>query len=188
MKYAIITLTLPLVLGIAACDYRTTATSTKESTISEKETHSPYPGKPSAPIRLDYQFVGKAQAGISLGIEIIITPDVDADTISASYTTSPSLVPADNLSEFNFTDVAANKAVKQTIHVIPQNEGNHYIHLSVTISSQKGRSGTRSFSIPVSVGNVQTKPSLPEKATIEEQQEGERLLIQKGKETRTIDQ
>jgi len=49
-----------------------------------------------------------------------------------------------------------------------------------------GRSGSRSFSIPVQVGTQTQKPELPEKAVILQSNEGERLLIQQGQETRKV--
>lgn len=45
------------------------------------------------------------------------------------------------------------------VTVIPENEGLFYINVSATLLNN-GKQQTRSFAIPVYVGNVQTKPGI----------------------------
>jgi len=187
MRHNVIIILLTLSVVIVACDSKIPSASNAELSQNKKKTEHLYPGKPVAPIQMDYQFVNEAQVGATLSIELMFTPGVDADIISVNYTASPSLVIADNLAEFQFSNIPANQTVTQTIHVIPQNEGKHYVRLSVTIQSQQGRSGSRSFSIPVTVGNIPAKSSLPANTKIQEQPAGDQLLIKKGQETRSTE-
>lgn len=184
MKHVFPVIFLLSCTGLAGCNDKVADVNVTPPASPQNKMLRDSPGKPVAPVALSYAYNSKLEAGLPVSITITLTPAVDADSLLMQYHTSELLIAGDNLQQFEFNNTPAGTPVTQTIQVIPQDDGSHAIQLSVTIISQAGRSGTRSFSIPVQVGKIHKKPALPEKATIKQDTRGERLLIQKGKEHR----
>lgn len=127
-------------------------------TEASKSTQAPHQintsqGKPRAPVRIDYQISNNIQLGIPVVITLRITPQVDAQHITLRYRTEGSLDSGDPQPEFSFGPTPEGTTVQQDISVISQTEGRFRVIVSVTVASQSGRSGSRSMSIPVVVGN-----------------------------------
>lgn len=181
MKLLTITNILLLAIGIAACD---NTTPTYDSKQAGNTPSIGYPGKPSAAVEMSYQLLDTPELGLPVQINISLTPGINCRNIKLSYSTSSELVAGDNLTEFNFANINARQTISESIRVIPQSEGLHYINLVVTLESTQARAGSRSFSIPVKLGNIKDKTPLPQKARIKESPEGERIIIQRGRETR----
>jgi hypothetical protein len=185
MKLLINSSLLVLALCMSGCD--NTATFNTQDKTKTNITRA-YSGKPVAPVQLEYQVLGEPQSGVPLSISLTITPAVAANTVSINLYTSSELIIVDGTSILELNNLAAGQAVTRNIRVIPQADGRHHLRINTYIDSASGRSGTRSFSISFTAGNIDKATDLPNAATIQPVPNGENLIIQKGVETRTLQQ
>ncbi|MCW9014967.1 MAG: hypothetical protein OQL06_14440 [Gammaproteobacteria bacterium] len=115
-----------------------------------------YPGKPVAPIDINYAMSKSAAVGETLEVEVQISTRKNVDDLKVVYTTPHQLESADMKMKHSFGSVNANEKQVVNISVIPQSKGMYYIKLLATLVVD-GRSQSRSFAIPVNIGNVDPK-------------------------------
>ena len=113
------------------------------------------PGKPSAPISIDYEVLGKAIVGlpVAINVEVRGTRD-DIGPVAVSYTindTSALLFQEGQVERLEIDD--ASEATVQQLAVIPQREGRLYINVSVEVQTPGG-SMIKSMAIPIQVGSA----------------------------------
>jgi hypothetical protein len=186
MKQLLFSLFLPVALSVTGCDNATMHMNTTEKSQSQKNLERAYSGKPVAPVQLEYQVLGEPQTGTPLTITLKITPAVTANRITINMNTNPELFIVHGYPLPEFSNLAVGRTVTHTIKVIPQADGKHYLHLNVGIDSTSGRSGTRSFSITFTTGNMEKQADLPSAVELQQADDGEKLIIQEGVETRTV--
>ncbi len=156
------------------------ATAVHSKPESEAKPH-PSAGKPSAPINIDYEIMGKPVVGIPLAINVKITSSLDRpirvhyrinDTTSLAFpdvqTETVSLVP--------LGDEAYSM---EQVTVIPQREGRLFLNISAEIDTEIG-SMARVMAIPIQVGAVRSTPRVNGELTTDE--EGEALISMPAKE------
>lgn len=175
MKH-IITLTL-LATTLVACQDKVAHNATPHAEDKAAAQQTGYPGKPTAPVQISYQLDKNIQLGIPLTITLKITPTVVAQQITVHYTTEGALTSGDPQPHFQFGNTAAGATIEQTITVIPQAEGRHRVIVSVNIQSDHGRSGSRSMSIPVVLGNVPQGNLKPQGATVTTDPQGKQVIV-----------
>ncbi len=119
------------------------------------------PGKPSAPITIDYEIMGKPVIGVPLSINVKISSALDHpirvnyrinDSTSLMFTTAQSrtvsLLPAGD---------EAYSA--QQVTVIPQREGRLFLNVSAEIETDVGMMA-RVMAIPIQVGRRRSTPQV----------------------------
>lgn len=114
---------------------------------------TPSPGKPRAPVHVEYQVSKNIQPGIAVVIRLRITPLVDAQQINLHYRTEGALTSGDPQPQYSFGPTPARTTVQRDITVIPQAQGRYRVIVSIDIASQGGHAGNRSMSIPIVAGN-----------------------------------
>ncbi len=187
MKQLLISLFMAAALSISGCDNATMQMKTTEKPQPQKNLERAYSGKPVAPVQLEHQVLGEPETGTALTILLKITPTVAANRMTINMSSNPALFIVDGPSLPEFSNLAAGQATTHTIEVIPQEDGKHHLRINVYVDSVSGRSGTRSFSITFTTGNIEKESELPGAATIQQAPHGEKLIIQKGVETRSVD-
>ncbi len=126
----------------------------KNSSSDEKKTaiKTPYtsPGKPSAPITLEYSFDGTPTLGESLNVNVKLKGAQQNDSVNASLKYSPSLVANTANTKLSFKPSAPNKKV---VTVTPTENGIYFINISAS-TLVNGKTMYKSFAIPVEVGDA----------------------------------
>ncbi len=154
MNHFVMISLLSSLTALSGCHEKPIHNATTQSTsVQVASQHTAAPGKPRAPVRIEYQLSKDIQLGIPVIIHLSITPLVDAQQINLHYRTEGDLTSGDPQSQFSFGPTPARTTVQQDITVIAQAEGRFRVILSVTIASHSGHAGSRSMSIPIVVGN-----------------------------------
>ena len=177
-------------MAIAGCQSGDNAPAGVESTGAATAVHSkpgseakaqPSPGKPSAPINIDYEIMGKPVVGIPLSINVKISSSLNQpirvnyrinDTTSLAFpdiqTESVSLVP-----------IGDEAYSTEQVTVIPQREGRLFLNISAEIDTEMGTMA-RVMAIPIQVGSFRATPQVNGVLTNDE--EGEALISMPAKE------
>jgi len=167
MKLLIVTM-LALPLLITACgtkeeiqaEIQTELQSEKKASKKLVEA-APYqsPGKPSAPIKLEYSFNNKPVLGQPLDVSIALTGTRSDEAIKAKLKYSPQLIQNQAINEMGFNPATTN--ANQIVTVTPVENGIYFINIQAS-TEVDGQVMYKAFSIPVEVGNVDwaehTKP------------------------------
>lgn len=160
MKYLLLT---TCAFFVVACSNQEKTTSNeiqeapaivKNSSENEKKMaiKTPYksPGKPSAPITLEYSFDGTPTLGQPLSVNVKLKGAQQEDSVSASLKYSPSLVTNTDHTKLSFKPSAPNKKV---VTVTPTENGIYFINISAS-TLVHGKLMYKSFAIPVEVGDA----------------------------------
>lgn len=165
------------IFALSACHSKQAQNDTVSPKPSETASHGIVsPGKPRAPVRIEYQVSKDLQPGLPVVISLSITPLVDAQHITLHYRTEGDLNSGDPQPQFSFGPTQARTTVQQAITVIPQAEGRYRVIVSVTIASQSGQAGSRSISIPIVVGNP-PPASLKPQGTMGTDSQGKPIIV-----------
>jgi len=145
--------------------------------------HFRSPGKPTAPISLDYQVLGSPKVGEAIDIQLtVINQSEQAQPVHAKLNVAQKLQPANSLSasksmKFDGTNInnSTNNAT-QTLTVIPSEEGIHYINV-IASTVINGKMEYRPFTIPIQVGEVDWQEELKPQGTIQNDSSGRKVII-----------
>jgi len=125
------------------------------------------PGKPSAPVSIDYEVLGKAIVGLPVAINVQVRgtrDDIGPVAVSYSINDTSALMFQEGQVE-RLEIVASSEASVQQLAVVPQREGRLYINVSAEVTTPGG-SMIKSMAIPIQVGSApvpsQTRGELKE--------------------------
>ncbi|MBI1423922.1 MAG: hypothetical protein GC149_10690 [Gammaproteobacteria bacterium] len=149
-------------IWLTACHDKPAQTASAPNTESMQQLSTAYPGKPEAPVRIEYQLAKDIQPGVPIDISLSLTPAVDTQSMTLRYALEGALESGDPQTEFAFGALHAGAQVQQHITVIPQAEGRFRVIVSVQIDNPTGHGGSRSISIPIVVGNPPAATLKPE--------------------------
>lgn len=145
-------------LSIAACgddSGSSRSASTAKPAAKPGQSVSTSPGKPSAPISIDYEVLGKAIVGlpVAINVQVRATRD-DLGPVAVSY----SIIDASALlfqeGQVERIDIPSlQEASVQQLTVVPQREGRLYINVSAEVQTPGG-SMIKSMAIPIQVGSA----------------------------------
>ena len=108
--------------------------------------------KDQALVDLKFELKARPQIGQPLDIEIALLPKVGADNMQVTYIAAEALqvqpvkVPAE------YRNVQAGNIYRHQVSVVPKDSGVYYLSAVVMIDSRETGSLTRTFAIPVLVG------------------------------------
>ena len=152
---------VPLVL-VAGCGTEPEAviTATAGAAPKEKPPHvvNASPGKPTAPIRLDYELGAKPAVDQPLEIRLSIATALPGE-LTLALATRAELALAENqeaLLDFGTREAGPGPAEELTVTVIPKAEGRSFLLVTATVA-QPGNDATRLLAVPVQVGDVPRK-------------------------------
>jgi hypothetical protein len=189
MKTLLITL-LALPLLITACGHQ----ETNEESINQKKIievstlkvtkkkpkhdkkmldHVSSPGKPSAPINLDYSFDGKPTLGQPLSVNIKLTETHNAQPVTAALKYSPELIENKVVSKMSFK--SSPQESSQEITITPIENGIYFINIQAS-TEVNGRTMYKSFAIPVEVGKVDWEEHTKPEGTINNDSNGGKVI------------
>jgi hypothetical protein len=139
------------------------------------------PGKPSAPVSIDYEVLGKAIVGLPVAINVQVRGTrEDIGPVAVSYTINDTSALMFQEGQVERLEIATlNEASVQQLAVVPQREGRLYINVSAEVTTPGG-SMIKSMAIPIQVGSA----PLPSQAggELKEGPDGETVLSLPAKE------
>jgi hypothetical protein len=118
------------------------------------------PGKPSLPISIDYEVLGKAFVGLPVAINVTIRATQDTGPISVQYSihdASAMRFQEGQVERRQYRD--RSELDMQQVAVVPQREGRLYVNVSVEVQTPGG-SMIKSMAIPIQVGNAPVQPQI----------------------------
>jgi hypothetical protein len=189
MKTLLITL-LALPLLITACGHQekneeaidqktvieaSTLNVTKKNPNHDKKMldHMSNPGKPSAPINLDYSFDGKPTLGQPLSVNIKLTETHNAQPVTAALKYSAELIENKVVNKMSFK--SSPQESSQEITITPIENGIYFINIQAS-TEVDGRTMYKSFAIPVEVGEVDWEEHTKPEGTINNDSNGGKVI------------
>lgn len=153
----ILSLGLITAITVAACGDESVAPATMSTGKAEAKYAKPNatsPGKPSAPITIDYEVLGKAIVGlpVSINVQVRGTRD-DLGPVSLSYSINDRSALRFQEGQVERREIPdLREARLEQLTVVPQREGRLYVNVSVEVETAGG-SMIKSMAIPIQVGN-----------------------------------
>jgi hypothetical protein len=153
-------LTAIAALSMAACSENSgnTSAATAKSLPDVADSGSMSAGKPSAPITMDYEVLGKAFVGLPVAINIRVRATQDTGPIFVQYSindASALLFQEGQVEQRQYSD--RSDLDMQQVVVVPQREGRLYINVSAEVQTPSGTM-IKSMAIPIQVGNAPGQP------------------------------
>jgi hypothetical protein len=141
------------------------------------------PGKPTAPIELNYTYSSEPVASVSLIVELLVSSKISADSLVVGINTSnDTLLTVRNFNPAPIVDVSPGELHRFRIEVLPREEGEFFVHVIATLV-RDGVSQSRAFSIPVKVGNATSRQVATKRLKIDDA--GRTLVSSPARETGT---
>jgi len=146
----------------------TNAEATKDKFVSK------YPGKPHAAVEMRYAMKKNIVAGEEVEVIITFTNTKNVDDLEVNFRLDAGLESVDVLQQYNFGVLASGQSSVVKLPLIATNNGLYYIYAVATLVDDKRQS--RSFAIPVNVGNVDAKKQLKQSGKVTTEPSGRRII------------
>jgi hypothetical protein len=139
------------------------------------------PGKPSAPINIDYEIMGTPVIGVPLSINVKVSSALDqAITVNYRIIDTTSLMFTHAQSErVSLVPEGDETFSAEQVTVIPQREGRLFLNVSAEIETELGMMA-KVMAIPIQVGSFRPTPQVNGELITGD--EGEALLSMPAKE------
>ena len=133
-----------------------------------------YPGKPSAAVEMSYTLSKNIVAGEQAEVALIFTNNQDVDNLLINLKLDTGLTSAEVIQQHSFGVLVAGQNSVIKIPVTAASNGFYYIHVTATLVTDKNQS--RSFAIPVNVGNVDAQKHLKPSRKVTIDPSGRRVI------------
>lgn len=182
---------LTLLSGLGACNGKSEDSVSSESSpvvaaskpaAAAIEAGAASPGKPSAPISMQYELLGNPIVGQPVAINVIVRSTSGSQPVTVQYSINDSsalVFQAGQVKSLQITANAEKADSLQQLAVIPQREGRLYVNVSAEIQTADG-SMIKSMAIPIQVGSAPEKPQI--NGELVEGPEGETVISMPAKE------
>lgn len=154
----IIALSAIAAISIAACGDDTASpasVASDKAAAKSADKAATSPGKPSAPVTIDYEVLGKAIVGLPVSINVEVRGTREGlGPVAVSYSIndrSALRFQEGQVERFDIADL--REARTEQLAVVPQREGRLYVNVSVEVATPGG-SMIKSMAIPIQVGSA----------------------------------
>jgi len=162
-------------VSLVACSDESPASgSTTKPAAAVASNRSRSPGKPSAPISLEYEVLGRPIVGLPVAINVRINAAQDAGPVAVQYSindTSALRFQEGQVERLRIVDPADDSM--QQVAVIPQREGRLYVNVSAEVETPGGTL-IKSMAIPIQVGSAPQQPTI--NGELQEGPDGETVI------------
>jgi len=160
---------------LTACDSGTTrlAAQPHEHKVSKSNYVKSSPGKPSAAVQMSYTVNKNIAAGEDAEVTMTFTNTKDVDNLLINLKLNPGLTSTDVL-QHSFGVLPSGEASEIKLQINAENNGYYYIYVTATLVSDNRQS--RSFAIPVNVGNVDARKYLKSSGKVTVDSQGRRIV------------
>jgi len=158
---------------------KTTVVHSKPAALADQQRSSP--GKPSAPINIDYEILGTPVVGIPLSINVKVSSELE-EPITVNYRINDStslMFPEAQSERVSLVRVGDQSFSAEQLTVIPQREGRLFLNVSAEIETEMGMMA-KVMAIPIQVGSLRAAPQTNGELTSGE--DGEALISMPAKE------
>jgi len=134
------------------------------------------PGKPTAPVSIEYDIVGKAVVGQPVGINLRVQPNRQGQAVTLHYRVNDSsamLFPESQAQRIDMPASDDKQPRLQQVTVIPQREGRLFLNVSAEVETENGAM-FRSLAIPIQVGAGSRPPAV--NGEVRETADGETVI------------
>ena len=121
------------------------------------------PGKPTAPISIDYSIVGNPIVGRPVMLNLEISSSLDDRPITVRYRINEPgsmTFPESQPQELEVLPLRGAQVRSQQLTVVPQREGRLFIVVTAEVQADDGSALIKSMSIPIRVGRSTGEPDL----------------------------
>lgn len=151
--------------ALAACDGAPTdasgsvvASANNSGVAKPAPVPSTSPGKPSAPISIDYEILGNPVVGLPVAIDVRVnSPRGPVKVLYSINDNSALLFQEEQVEQLEIADPSLG--TPQQLTVIPQREGRVYVNVSAEIQTDSGAM-IKSMAIPIKVGDAPETPAV----------------------------
>lgn len=143
------------------------------ATIKDKFVNK-YPGKPHAAVEMRYAMKKNIVAGEEIEVTITFTNAKNVDDLEVNFRLDVGLESIDVLPQYHFGVLAAGQTSVIKLPIIAANNGLYYIYAVATLVDDKRQS--RSFAIPVNIGNVDAQKQLKSLGNVTIEPSGRRII------------
>jgi len=157
-----------LLAGLLGCN----ASYAGKSTATDE--HQRFIGKPHAPVDIKYESPNKVTVAKKLGIRVTLVTARDVDAVDVAIRFDEGLQAVSEQS-LHFGPSAKKHGNDFDIECIPQRNGVFYVHLLATLS-MNGQQQSRSFTIPVNVGDVDVRKAMKSSGAVTRDASGEAII------------
>lgn len=163
-------------LGLIACNSETQS-NTKTINDSKSVLSNKYSGKPQPPVDMKYKITSskKVTVGENITIELTFKTTKAVDDLIIQLTTDSGLIMMNSSNQYSFGP--QSKGDKSNLDLIVQAEvdGYYYIYISASLV-EGGSRQSRSFTIPVNVGNVDASKYMKPAGAVQEDSSGQKII------------
>ena len=146
-----------------------------QSTVHDKS--SRYPGKPHAAVDMEYDLPESVSMNKVFNVELKFVSGMDADNLEIVVSTNENeLELLDSQKSYSLGIQQKRQKNNITTSIMPKAEGLFYLNVIATLFDQ-GSSQSRSFAIPIKVGEKNHRPAMKSSGKQEQTESGERLII-----------
>lgn len=184
-----VVITLLCIGALSACQDNGTGTSTDAASSAEepiaaagKPTSSAdavidrSPGKPTAPVNIQYDIVGNPVVGQAVAINLQVSSSQPGRPVTLHYRSNDSsamVFPESQALRIEMNAAPDDSPRMQQVSVIPQREGRVFLNVSADVQTENGAM-FRSMAIPIQVGAGSRKPEV--NGEIRETADGEQVI------------
>jgi hypothetical protein len=138
--------------------------------------------KPHAPVEMTFTQSAKAKIGSDLSVEVVLSTTTDVEDLVVSVTADNNLVLLDYPQMLHLGAQLKQQQQVLKISCLPQQNGLYYLNVAATVVVN-GQLQTRSFSIPVNVGDVNIGQQLKATGVVEQDASGKAIISMPAQQT-----
>lgn len=135
------------------------------------------PGKPTAPISIDYDIIGVPIVGHPVNIDLAVSSTQGDAPVKLTWhvlDTGSLSFPDSQLREVSLR-VNSRQAETRQVTVVPQREGRLYLNVTAEVETADGAM-LKSMAIPIQVGSAPGEPVQEQNGEVKEDAEGETIV------------
>jgi len=175
---------LVIAVLLSGCNAETRVTNDEPAKLQKNSLQQKYPGKPHAPVYMKYSLPKKIAVGDVIEIELQFRSDIDADGLHVAVNLQEDGVLALNsMNQYAFGVQSKGQHNPLSLSLQASANGLFYVHLTATLVNQ-GQSQSRSFSLPVKVGDVDMQKQLKRSGQLGKDSKGRSIIIMPAETTR----
>lgn len=161
---------------LTACNSET-HTDTKAAGVKNNIHQYKYPGKPQPPVDMKYKFTSAKSSGVgeNIEIELTFTSKAMVEDLVVQLNTDSGLIMMNSSDQYSFGPQSKGDKSVLNLTVQPEAVGYYYIYISASLVDG-GTRQSRSFNIPVNVGNVNAKQYMKPAGVVQEDSTGQKII------------
>jgi len=145
--------------------------------LNQYKVHDKYPGKPQAPVDIEFRVSGPYQLNEETEVTVVFTSRKSADDLKVAINArDEQMLISGAQRQYSFGVQQAGQSNEIVLGVTPRAEGMFYISVNARLIVD-GVATNRSFAIPVNTAPQNIKKQLKPAGVIQKDSSGERVII-----------